>query len=198
MGEPHGDVTRLLLEWGAGDDGALNELTPIVYDELRRLARSYIRRERPGHTLQGTALVHEAYLRLVDQRQVSWQGRAHFYGVAATAMRRVLVDHARGLCRAKRGGGAVKLPIQEADAQSLPPEVDLLALSGALDELAEMDARKSQVVDMKFFTGLSIEEIAQVLKLSPVTVKREWAFARAWLFRRLSGKEGSRSESGRV
>jgi RNA polymerase sigma-70 factor (ECF subfamily) len=179
------EVTRLLVDWGNGDQAALGELIPLVYDELRRLAGRYMRRESQGHTLQTSALVNEAYLRLVDQRRVQWQNRAHFFGVAAQLMRRILVDHARSRLRAKRGGGA---QIVSLDGQAvMSKEVsELIALDDALKNLAEMDPRKSQIVEMKFFGGLTTEEVAEVLKVTPRTVEREWRKAKAWLNRSLN------------
>ena len=181
------DVTQILLDWRGGDSEAAARLMPIVYDELRRLARQYLRRERVDHTLQPTALVHEAYLRLVDERSVSSQGRAHFHGIAAKVMRRILVDHARARNAAKRGGLAEKVPLDEA--RDLPPEVtnDLAALDDALEDLAKSYPRKSEVVELKFFGGLEANEIAEVLQVSPKTVLRDWQFAKLWLCRELAG-----------
>ena len=179
------EVTRLLIDWGNGDQAALDELMPLVYDELRRLASRYMRREGQGHTLQTSALVNEAYMRLVDQKSVHWQNRAHFFGVAAQLMRRILVDHARSRSRAKRGGGAQMVSL--ADQAVVSKEVaEVIALDDALKNLAEMDARKSQIVEMKFFGGLTTEEVAEVLKVTPRTVEREWRKARAWLNRAIS------------
>jgi RNA polymerase sigma factor (TIGR02999 family) len=182
-------VTDLLRAWAAGDPAALDELLPLVYDELRRQARRYMRAQPPGHTLQTTALVHEAYLRLVGQSHVDWQGRAHFLGVASKAMRSILVDHARARSAAKRGGAARAVTLDEAgglaDASS-QRGVDVLALDEALARLAELDARKSHLVELRYFGGLGIEEAAAVLGVSPATVKREWTTARAWLRRELS------------
>ena len=182
------EVTRLLVDWGNGDQAALDELIPLVHDELRRLASRYMRREGQGHTLQTSALVNEAYLRLVDQKNVKWQNRAHFFGVAAQLMRRILVDHARSRLRAKRGGGMqmVSLP----DQLGVSNEVEeVIALDDALKNLAEMDQRKSQIVEMKFFGGLSTEEVAEVLKVTTRTVEREWRKAKAWLHRAISKGE---------
>ena len=182
-------VTDLLRAWAAGDPAALDELLPLVYDELRRQARRYMRAQPPGHTLQTTALVHEAYLRLVGQSHVDWQSRAHFLGVASKAMRSILVDHARARSAAKRGGAARAITLDEAggvaDARS-QRGVDVLALDEALARLAELDSRKSQLVELRYFGGLGIEEAAAVLGVSPATVKREWTTARAWLRRELS------------
>jgi RNA polymerase sigma factor (TIGR02999 family) len=175
-------VTRLLVDWGHGDEQARDQLVPAVYDQLRRLAGAYMRRERVGHTLQPTALVHEAYLRLVDQRQVDWKNRAQFVGLAAVMMRRILVNHARDRAAAKRGGDAQKVSLSLAVGALKSPEVDLIALHDALDQLAAIDARKSQIVELKFFGGLTIEEIAGAVGCSDATVEREWSFARAWLY----------------
>ena len=187
MGEPSPtDLTRLLLDWSRGDKTALDRLMPLVYDELRALAERSLRHERSGHTLQGTALVHEAYLKLVDQRQVRWQDRAHFFAVAAQLMRRILVDHARRHGAAKRGSGEPRLPLDEADAPAAPaPLVDWLALDRALDRLAALDERQSRTVELRFFGGLTIEETAEVLQVSPATVKNDWSLARGWLYREL-------------
>jgi RNA polymerase sigma-70 factor (ECF subfamily) len=182
------EVTRLLVDWGNGDQAALDELIPLVYDELRRLAGRYVRRESQGHTLQTSALVNEAYLRLVDQKSVQWQNRAHFFGVAAQLMRRILVDHARSRSRAKRGGGAQMVSL--AGQAVMSKEVaDVIALDEALKNLAEMDPRKSQIVEMKFFGGLTTEEVAEVLKVTSRTVEREWRKAKAWLNRAISKGE---------
>jgi len=182
------EITRLLADWSNGDRQALEKLTPLVYDELRRLAARYLRQERSDHTLQSTALVHEAYMKLVGQNNVRWQNRAHFFGIAAQMIRRILVDYARSQHAEKRGSGAVKLALDEAMAvpQASGADVDLLGLNDALDRLAEMDERQSRIVELRFFTGLSIEETAEVLTLSPATIKREWQTARAWLFREMT------------
>ncbi len=188
MSEPSDqDVTHLLIQWSKGDSGALEALVPLVYDELRRLAQLYLSREKPGHTLSSTALVHEAYLRLVKQKDVTWQNRAHFFAVAARMMRRILVDHARRHGFAKRGGGAMTLSLDEAMAPAAQREVNLVALDDALDTLAKLDERQSRMVELRFFGGLSIEETSEVLGVSAPTVKREWASARAWLYREISG-----------
>lgn len=163
---------------------------PMVYGELKRLAGSYLRRERPDHTLQSAALVNEAYMRLVDQSQVRWQNKAHFFGIAAQMMRRILVDHARGHKAAKRGAGAELLELNEAVAQAQKQSIDLLGLDEALDELAKMDAQQSRIVEMRFFGGLSIEETAEALGISPATVKRDFAAARAWLYRAVTTRGG--------
>ena len=180
------DVTALLLAWNAGDPTALERLTTVVHDELRRLARHYMRQERPGHTLQPTALVNEAYLRLVDVTRVRWQNRSHFFGVSARLMRQILVDLARERGAAKRGEGA---PHVALDADALPVEGrddDFVALDEALMLLAETDARKAQVVEMRFFGGMTVEETAEALAVSPETVKRDWSLAKAWLKRQLT------------
>jgi RNA polymerase sigma factor (TIGR02999 family) len=180
------DVTLLLIEWSKGDQAALNALMPLVYQELRRLAQHYLSREEAGHTLSSTALVHEAYLRLVTQKEVTWQNRAHFFGVASRMMRRILVDHARSHAYAKRGGGALTLALDEAIAPAPEREINLVALDDALESLAKLDERQSRMVELRFFGGLSIEETSEVLGVSAPTVKREWASARAWLYREIS------------
>ena len=176
------EVTRLLVRLTDGDRGVLDELLPLIYGELRRLAAGYLRRERVGHTLQPTALVHEAYLRLVDQTQVRWQNRAHFLGVAAQMMRRILVDHARGQRAEKRGGDFQKLSLDENIDVSGERASDLVALDEALQRLAEFDPQKARVVELRFFGGLSVEETAEVLGVSAPTVKRQWRMAKAWLY----------------
>jgi RNA polymerase sigma factor (TIGR02999 family) len=180
-------VTRLLLEWSDGDERARDEMLPLVYNELRRLAVAYLLRERRDHTLRPTELVHEAYLRLIDQRQVDWKNRAQFVGLAAVMMRRILVNHARERLAAKRGGGAQKVPLSAVDPADDPPDVDVLALHDALERLAAVDARKSRIVELKFFGGLTTSEIAEVLDLSPATIERDWSFARAWLYDAVAG-----------
>ena len=182
-------VTQLLIAWSEGNQAALDRLAPLVHQELHRLARRCMSRERPGHTLQTTALVNEAYLRLVDQKQVRWQNRTHFFAIAAQLMRRILVDYARRRRYQKRGGGALQVSL--AEAESLPHEraTDLVALDEALDRLAEIDPRKCQVVELRFFGGLNIEETAEVLKVSPTTVEREWVMAKAWLHRAVTSDE---------
>jgi len=187
MATSQNSVTQLLVNWGRGDQDALAELTPLVYEELRRLAARYMRRERPDMTLQSTALVHEAYLRLVDQKNARWQNRAHFFGVASQLIRRILVDHARRHHTAKRGAGEMVLSLD--DAAGLPNQrgVDLIALDRALDALAELDPQQSRVVELRFFTGLTVEETAEALGISTATVKRDWTAARAWLRRTISG-----------
>jgi RNA polymerase sigma factor (TIGR02999 family) len=182
-------VSKLLLNWGQGDQGAREALIPLVYDELRRLARRYLRRERPDHTLQSAALVNEAYLRLIRQEHPQWQNRAHFFGVAAQLMRHILVDHARNRAAAKRGAGAPRLTLDPDVALPQERDVDLIALDDALNELAALDPQQSRLVELRFFGGLSIEETSVVLGVSPATVKREWATARAWLQREMRDKE---------
>ena len=179
-------ITQLLVDWSKGDQAALEKLMPLVYDELRRLASNYLRRERASHTLQPTALVNEAYLKLVDQRHAKWQNRAQFFGISAQLMRRILVDHARQHQAAKRGGSKQqRLSITSAERVAKQPEIDLLALNEALDELTIMDPQQAQIVELKFFGGLSIEETAEVLGISHATVERDWKMARAWLRRQL-------------
>jgi len=175
------EVTQLLMDWGNGNRTAAEKLMPLVYEELHRLAHQYMSRERPGHTLQTSALVHEAYLRLIDQKQVHWQNRAHFFGIAAQLMRRILVDYARGRSYQKRGGDARQVELDEAMIVSQERAADVIALDDALKSLAGFDARKSQIVELRFFGGLSIEETAQVLAVSPGTVMRDWTLAKAWL-----------------
>lgn len=179
-------ITELLVDWGKGDQAALEKLMPLVYSELRRLAGNYLRRERGEHTLQPTALVNEAYLKLIDQRNAKWQNRAHFFGVSAQLMRRILVDHARQRQALKRGGvEQQRMSITSAERVGKQAEVDLLALNEALDELARMDPQQSRIVELKFFAGLSIDEIAEVLSIGHATVERDWKMARAWLRRQL-------------
>jgi len=187
-------VSRLLRAWGDGDRAALDQLTPIVYEELRRLARGYMRGERPGHSLQTTALVNEAYIRLVDYKGMLWQNRAHFFAVSAQLMRRILVEHARRH-NLKRGGGVQHVSLDETAIVGGDRAADLVALDDAMDALAQLDARKAQVVEMRFFGGLSVEETAEVLKVSSVTVMRDWSTAKAWLYRELTGgkNDGQRS-----
>ena len=176
------EISRILHEWGEGRKEASEELMPLVYDELRRQAARYLRRERPGHTLQTTALIHETYLKLVDQRNVDWQNRAHFFGIAAQAMKRILLDYAKARHREKRGGAAENMPLDEARfVVSGEKSVDLIALDAALTRLSEFDARQASIVELKFFAGFSIEEIGETLHISIATVKREWNFAKAWL-----------------
>lgn len=183
---PPQEVTQLLVDWGNGNQAALDRLMPLVYTELRQLAHRYMRRERPGHTMQTTALIHEAYLRLVDQNQVRWQHQAHFFGIAARLMRQILIEHARSRTRAKRGGGVGTISLDEAAIVSQARATELLALDDALERLATIDPRKSQVVELRFFGGLSVEEAAQVLNIAPNTVLRDWRMAKAWLRREIS------------
>jgi RNA polymerase sigma-70 factor, ECF subfamily len=186
MSEGQRDVTQMLLAWSAGEPGAKDSLFPLVYDELKRIARQYLKREREGHTLQPTALVHEAYLRLVDQTRVTWQNRAHFYGMTATMMRRILVNHARAHAAAKRGGAARKLSLEDATISVEQSATDLLALDEALTRLVELDERKGRVVELLYFGGLERSEVAEVLRVSEKTVQRDWQIARSWLYRELS------------
>ncbi|HXI93888.1 MAG TPA: sigma-70 family RNA polymerase sigma factor [Blastocatellia bacterium] len=179
------DITRLLVDWSNGDQAALDELIPLVYDELRRLAARYMRRENQGHTLQTSALINEAYLRLIDQKNVQLQNRAQFFGFAAQLMRRILVDHARSRSRIKRGGGVQMVSLAE-QAVMANDVAEVIALDDALKNLAEMDPRKAQIVEMKFFGGLTNEEVAEVLKVTSRTVEREWRKAKAWLHRAIS------------
>jgi RNA polymerase sigma factor (TIGR02999 family) len=185
---PH-EVTQLLADWSHGDMSALDRLMPLVYDELRRLARHYLSRERPNHTLQTTALVNEAYLRLVGQREAPWQNRAHFFAVSAQVMRHILVDHARGHARQKRGGGGTRLSLDGVAEMSPERAGEVLALDEALRALEEIDARRSRVVELRYFGGLSIEETAEVLRVKPITVSRDWRWAKAWLYRTLTEQE---------
>jgi RNA polymerase sigma factor (TIGR02999 family) len=178
-------VTELLGRWRSGDGEALHGLMPLVYDELRRLAHSYLRRERPDHTLQSTALVHEAYVRLTGNAPPQWQDRTHFFGIAANLMRQILVEHARSRNRSKRGGGALKLAIESVNEPSNELDLDVVALDDALKDLARFDPQQCRVVELRFFAGLSIEETAEVLGISDSTVKRDWNTARFWLFREL-------------
>ncbi len=184
------EITERLIAWGKGDAAALNELIPVVYKELRRMAGHYLRLENPGHTLQPTALVHEAWLRLIDQTRVNWQNRAQFFGVAAQMMRRILVDHAKTKHREKRGGDAVKLSLDDVINLSQERAADLIALDDALDTLATMDERKSRVVELRYFGGFSVEEAAQILEVSPDTVMRDWKMAKAWLYQQIRREAG--------
>ena len=183
------EVTQLLNEWGQGNKAALDRLTPLVYEELRRLARHYMSRERQNHTLQTTALVNEAYLRLVDQKNVRWQNRAHFFAVSAQVMRHILVDHARSQTRAKRGGAQARVPLDEGAMMADERAADLLALDEALVDLAAVDPLKSRLVELRYFGGLSIEETAEVLKIPAIRVKREWDKAKAWLYKAVKSEE---------
>lgn len=190
MPTPSHTVTDLLQAWASGDSAALDKLVPVVYEELRHKARRYLRHERPGHTLQTTDLVHETYMRLVGQRQATWQNRAQFFGVAAQIMRRVLIDHARSKHAAKRGGVGIQITLDDATGTE-ECDVDLLELDEALQRLTALDPQQAKVVELRYFTGLGIEETAQVLGISPATVKREWVMARAWLRRELSPRSRS-------
>ena len=180
------NVTELLLDWSAGDKAALDRILPIVYDELRKQAARYLQRERAGHTLQTTALINEAYIRLVDQKNVRWQNRAHFFGISAQLMRRILVDHARAKHRAKRGGSDIRVSLSDANLVVKETDLDIIAVDEALERLAHIDEQQSRVVELRFFAGLSVEETAEVLKISPATVKRDWSMAKAWLHRELT------------
>ncbi len=190
MGAPsQKQITQMLVDWGNGDQAALEKLTPLVYNELHKLARRYMGRERPGHTLQTSALVNEAYVRLIDWKEVKWQNRAHFFAVSAQLMRRILVDFARSRNYAKRGGGARNVSLEEATVVSREKSADLVALDDALDSLAQLNERQSRVVELRFFGGLELEEIAEVLNVSVGTVRRDWSLARAWLHRELNRAE---------
>ena len=189
---PEQDVSTLLRAWSDGDQAALDHLTPIVYSELRRLAGYYMGRERSGHSLQATALVNEAYLKLVDCKRMRWENRAHFFAVSAKLMRRILVDHARRH-NLKRGGGVQHVALEDSAIVGATPDEDLVALDEAMHALAQIDPRKAQVVELRFFGGLSVEESAEVLKVSQITVMRDWSTARAWLYREING--GARNES---
>ena len=184
--DPKTNITQLLVAWGRGDQEALEALMPQVQLELHRLAAHYIAGERPGHTLQATALVNEAYLKLVDWKGVQWADRAHFFGIAANMMRRVLVDYARSKGRAKRGGGAVAVSLSQVDGVPLPGENDLLSIDEVLQDLERIAPRQSKVIELRYFGGLSLEETAEALNVSVGTVRRDWSLARAWLFRELS------------
>lgn len=182
------DITLWLQQWSGGNADALNALLPVVYAELHRQAANYLRRERVGHTLQPTALINEVYLRLIDQKHVNWQNRAHFFGIAAQAMRRILVDHAKSRHRDKRGGNAENLPIEAAElAISKTKSVDLVALDEALTRLAQLDERQARIVELRFFSGMSVDETAEALNISAATVKNDWRSAKAWLFLELKG-----------
>jgi RNA polymerase sigma factor (TIGR02999 family) len=193
MSDPTSRVTNLLREWSAGDDQALDQLVPIVYKELRRLAHYHLKRERAGHTLQTTALVHEVYLRLCQHDEPQWEDRAHFFAAAARTMRRILVDYARRRDAEKRGSGAIPVPLDDALLVPVPEQFNLLALDDALDRLAAFDARKCQVVEMRFFAGLRAKEIAAVLKTTEATVRRDWTIAKSWLFRYLEEQAGKQA-----
>jgi RNA polymerase sigma factor (TIGR02999 family) len=183
-----GELTQLLIAWSQGDVRALEQLTPLVYAELRKIAHRYMNRERAGHTLQTTAVVHEAFLRLLGNPQENWQNRSHFYAIAAQMMRRILVDYARANLRAKRGGETIRVALEDIDAPVTEPALDpdLIALDDALEKLAEIDPRRGRVVELRFFGGLSVEETAHVLQVAPDTVVRDWRVAKAWLFRYLN------------
>ena len=183
---PH-EVTKLLKDWSGGDQTALDKLMPLVYDELHRLAHQHMLREKPGHLLQTSALINEAYLRLVDEQQVNWQNRTHFFGIAARLMRRILVDEARKRNSAKRGGAMIQVLLHEAMTVPEEQAANVVALDDALTILAKKDSRQSEIVELRFFGGLSIEETAELLKVSPGTVMRDWTFARAWLRNEMSG-----------
>jgi RNA polymerase sigma-70 factor (ECF subfamily) len=182
---PPQEVTQLLADWSQGDGAALTKLTPLVYEDLRRLAHHYMDGQRPDHTLQTTALVNEAYLRLADQTNPSWQNRAHFFAVAARAMRQILVNYAKSYRSQKRGGGALKIELDEAALVSPQQATEIVDLHEALERLATLDSRKAEVVELKYFGGLNYDEMAEVLKISPVTVRRDWKFAKAWLYTEL-------------
>jgi RNA polymerase sigma factor (TIGR02999 family) len=186
--ETSSPVTQLLVRWREGDREALEALMPLVYDELRRLAHHYLRQERSDHTLQSTALVHEAYLRLAGQNPPQWQNRAHFFGIAAHIMRQILVEYARGRGAAKRGGSACRVTLDESIAVPQQMDVDVVELDRALTGLAELDPQQSRIVELRFFAGLTIEDTSEVLGISPATVKRDWVTARAWLFRAMTGE----------
>jgi RNA polymerase sigma factor (TIGR02999 family) len=183
------NVTRLLSEWSNGNQEAFEELLPMIYQELRRLAHNFLYRERSDHTLQTTALVHEAYVKLIDQKDTHWQNRAHFFAIAAQAMRRILIDSARRHAAVKRGGAGEKVSLSDAAEISSEPNNSLLALDEALNTLAEIDEQQSRIVVLRYFGGLTIEETAEVLKLSPATIKREWTMARAWLYQSLTSED---------
>jgi len=188
MPPPSEEITRLLQSWNEGDAGAIDKLVPLVYDELHRLAQRYMADERPDHTLQTTALLNEAYVRLVDSAHANWEGRTHFFGVCAQVMRRILVDWARSRQALKRGGDVVVLDLDEALAAASRPGTDLVAIDEALQALAGIDPRKAQVVELRFFGGMSVKEIAEILKVSPETVQRDWKLSKSWLRRELSGR----------
>jgi RNA polymerase sigma factor (TIGR02999 family) len=175
------ELTQLLIDWSNGDQAAIDKLMPLVYEELRRLARHYMRRERPGHTLQTSALINEAYLRLVDQQNISWKSRAHFFGISARLMRQILVDHARAHNYAKRGGDQQKIPLDEMASIGKDRAYEIVALDDALQSLSSIDPQQTRIVELRFFGGLTIEETAEVLGISHATVEREWSMARAWL-----------------
>ena len=196
MDQSSHEVTQLLRDWSGGDIDAAERLMPLVYEELRRLARNYLRRERSDHTLQPTALVNEAYLKLVDQSRVSWQDRHHFYGIAAQMMRRILVDHARAHAAEKRGGPLGKVSLEEANVPTGERAAELVELDDALQKLTEVFPRKGRVVELRFFGGFSVEETAQILSVSDKTVMREWESAKLWLCRQMDGGSGAGVENG--
>ncbi len=183
------DITMLIAQARAGDGTAAERLLPVLYDELRALAAGHLRRERPDHTLQTTALVHEAYLKLIDQNRAEWQDRNHFFAIAATVMRRILINHAKSRGRLKRGGDRARIPLDQAPAIDGTPHPDLLALDDAMTRLATMSERQARVVELRYFGGLSVEEVGQVLDTSPATVKRDWTLAKAWLHRELGAND---------
>jgi RNA polymerase sigma-70 factor (ECF subfamily) len=183
------NITQLLVEWGNGDKEALDKLLPIVYEELRRQAERFLRRERPNHTLQPTALIHEAYLKLINQEHMRWQNRAQFFGIAAQLMRRILVDHARGKQAAKRGGEDVKLQLDEAMIGGRQKDVNLVTLDEALNRLGQLDEQQGKIVELRYFSGLSIDETSAAVSISPATVKRDWTIAKAWLRREILSDE---------
>lgn len=185
------NVTEMLHDWRNGDQAALDRLIPVVYDELRRQAAGYLRRERPGHTLQSAALIHEAYLRLVNQQNIEWQNRAHFYAIAARLMRQILVDHARRRNASKRGGSDIRVSLEEAMVASPETNVDLVALDEALTRLADIDPQQAKIVELRYFSQLSVEETAEVLGVSSRTVRRDWNVAKAWLRQQIVGNEDS-------
>jgi RNA polymerase sigma factor (TIGR02999 family) len=189
MPEQSHNITELLLSWSNGNGNALEELIPLVYPELKRLARRYVRRESPGHTLQTSALINEAYLRVVKQQGVNWQDRRHFFAVAAQVMRRILIDHARKHQRVKRGAGACHVSLDEGAVVGEERAAEFLALDAALKQLAEIDERKSRIVELRFFAGLTVEEVAELMNLSPITIKRDWRSARAWLQNEISARQ---------
>jgi RNA polymerase sigma factor (TIGR02999 family) len=186
MSSTEHDITQLLRDWSKGHQNAFDELLPIIYNELRHVAHNYLRRERDDHTLQTTALVHEAYLKLIDQKQVQWQNRAHFFAIAAQAMRRILIDNARRHAAVKRGEAPEKLSLEDVESISIGKDETLLALDEALQELEKIDPQQSRVIELRYFGGLTIEETAEVMNLSSATVKREWAMARAWLYKKIT------------
>ena len=189
-----GEITELLIKWGEGDRAALEELIPVVYAELKRLARRYMGKERVGHTLQTSALINEAYLKLVELHTIEWQDRNHFFAVSAQIMRHILIDHARSYRYAKRGAGAEKVSLEKVEGLCVDRAEELLALDEALKELEAFDPRKSRITELRFFGGLTVDETAEVMGLAPVTVMREWRAAKAWLSRAMTGKEPAKSD----